>query len=79
MTGETHYTSRMSTKGQMIIPATLRKKYGLKPGAQLSIGESDGKLVIQLDRYSALLALRGTLAAYPLEQDLMSDPMRARG
>jgi AbrB family looped-hinge helix DNA binding protein len=32
----------MSTKGQIIIPADIRKKYGLKKGEKLIIEDEDG-------------------------------------
>jgi len=72
-------TATMSSKGQLVIPAKLRRKYGLKGGTKLAIGEADGKIVIQVDRFAGLLALRGSLAQYPLERDLMEDPIRERG
>ncbi len=73
------YAATVSSRGQLVIPAKLRKKYGLREGTKLSIGEADGKIVIQVNRFAALLALYGALAEYPLEQDLMDDPIRDRG
>jgi AbrB family looped-hinge helix DNA binding protein len=72
------YAATVSSKGQLVIPAKLRKKYGLRGGTKLSIGEADGKIVIQVNRNAALLSLYGTLAGYSLEKDLMDDPIRAR-
>ena len=74
-----HYTSKISSKGQLVIPAKLRKKYGMRNGTRLLIGEADGKIFIELNRYEILLSLRGTLAEYPLEEELMADPIRTRG
>lgn len=37
---------RLSKKGWVVIPAALRAKYGLKPGAALQIVDRGGVLVI---------------------------------
>jgi AbrB family looped-hinge helix DNA binding protein len=37
---------KLSQKGWLVIPAELRKKYGLKPGAQVSVVDYGGVLAI---------------------------------
>jgi len=37
---------RLSQKGWVVIPAALRKKYGLKPGANLQVVDYGGVLAI---------------------------------
>jgi AbrB family looped-hinge helix DNA binding protein len=39
-------TIKLSQKGWLVIPAELRKKYGLKPGAQVSVVDYGGVLAI---------------------------------
>lgn len=39
--------SRMSRKGQVVIPSRLRKKYGLKEGANLVFIEQDQQIIIK--------------------------------
>jgi AbrB family looped-hinge helix DNA binding protein len=39
-------TVKMSTKGWIVIPAALRKKYGLKPGSDLQVVDYGGVLSI---------------------------------
>ncbi len=41
-------TTRLSTKGQLIIPKDLRDHLGWGPGSELSIQEQGGQLVIRL-------------------------------
>jgi AbrB family looped-hinge helix DNA binding protein len=39
---DTHATTRMSSKGQIVIPETIRKRLNLKEGAQfIVVGEGD--------------------------------------
>jgi AbrB family looped-hinge helix DNA binding protein len=63
----------MSSKGQLVIPAELRKKYRLKGGTKIAVGERDGQIVLTPNPYNELLALRGKFAQYPLEKDLMEE------
>jgi AbrB family looped-hinge helix DNA binding protein len=53
----------MSTKGQIIIPADIRKKYGLKKGEKLMIEDEDGyiKMIPKTDLTSLCGILKGHL------------------
>jgi AbrB family looped-hinge helix DNA binding protein len=68
----------ISSKGQIVIPAALRKKYLLKEGMTISFREEKGRLVIEPDPFSALQALRGTLPDYPFERALEEEREAAR-
>ena len=37
----------MRSKGQVVIPARLRRKYGMKEGTRLNFAEEEGHFVIQ--------------------------------
>jgi AbrB family looped-hinge helix DNA binding protein len=38
--------TKVSEKGQIVIPSALRKKYGIKPQSEVLIGDLNGKIVI---------------------------------
>jgi AbrB family looped-hinge helix DNA binding protein len=40
-------TSRVSTKGQIVIPSRLRKKYGFKTGEKVTFIEEDKYIIIK--------------------------------
>jgi AbrB family looped-hinge helix DNA binding protein len=40
-------TSRVSTKGQIVIPARLRKKYGFKAGEKVTFIEEDKYVILK--------------------------------
>jgi AbrB family looped-hinge helix DNA binding protein len=63
----------VSSKGQLVIPAELRKKYRLKTGSRVAVHDLGGEIRIKPNPYDALLALRGKFAKYPLEEDLMEE------
>jgi AbrB family looped-hinge helix DNA binding protein len=52
----------VSSKGQIVIPAALRKKFRIKKGTRLAVGERDGQITLTPNPYDALRALRGSLS-----------------
>ena len=67
------HMATVSSKGQLVIPSELRKKFRLKAGSRVAVLEENGVITIKPDPYDALLALRGKYAALPLEDDLLQD------
>lgn len=39
---------QVTTKGQITIPAAIRRKHGLLPHAEVEVIEKDGRVVVQL-------------------------------
>ena len=65
------YVSRISSKGQMVIPAQIRKKYRLDGGSQVAIDERDGVILLMpnpVNPFDAILALRGVMSK--IEEDV---------
>jgi AbrB family looped-hinge helix DNA binding protein len=60
----------ISSKGQIVIPANLRKRYSLKEGMTVLFQEDQGRLMLVPGNYDAIFALGGSLGDYPLEEDL---------
>jgi AbrB family looped-hinge helix DNA binding protein len=52
----------ISSKGQLVIPVALRKKYKLKGGTRVSVGERDGQITLTPNPYDAMLSLCGILS-----------------
>jgi len=38
--------TRVTTKGQVVIPADLRKRFNIKKGTRLAISEGEGKVIL---------------------------------
>jgi AbrB family looped-hinge helix DNA binding protein len=66
-------SSIISCKGQIVIPANLRKRYGLKEGTTVVFQEDRGRLVLEPSNHAAIYALQGSLEGLPLEQDLAEE------
>lgn len=65
--------SIVSSKGQLVIPSELRKKYGLKEGVRVIFTEHAGRLALEPSSYAEIAALRGSLRDYPLEKVLIQE------
>jgi AbrB family looped-hinge helix DNA binding protein len=70
---EMRVSSIVSSKGQVVIPANLRKRYGLKEGTTVVFQEDRGRLVLEPSNHAAIYALQGSLADFPLEADLAEE------
>ena len=40
-------TAQVTSKGQIVVPARLRRKYGIKPGTKVCFIERNGEIVFQ--------------------------------
>jgi AbrB family looped-hinge helix DNA binding protein len=49
----------ISEKGQIVIPAALRKRYGLAPGDKLAVVDKNGEILLRPLPRHPLINLRG--------------------
>jgi AbrB family looped-hinge helix DNA binding protein len=64
----------ISSKGWVVIPAELRKKYNLRPGAKVTIVDYGGVLSIMPVPGNAIKELRGALKGGPsLTKELLKE------
>ena len=71
-------TAVISSKGQIVIPAALRKKFRLKEGTVVAFREEGGHLVLEPDPFAAVLALQGSLKGKCLERMLIEERRKER-
>jgi AbrB family looped-hinge helix DNA binding protein len=73
-------TTTLSEKGQVVIPAEVRNKAGLRPGDRFEVVLDDtGAVVFRRLQRDPLLALRGAFAGSPrLTDDLLAERARER-
>jgi AbrB family looped-hinge helix DNA binding protein len=64
-------TSVVTTKGQLVIPARLRRRFGIKKGTTISFLEQDGRIVVQPVTRQFIRGLRGSLKGEPSALDLL--------
>jgi AbrB family looped-hinge helix DNA binding protein len=63
-------TAIISSKGQIVIPANLRKRYHLQEGTTIVFQEERGRIILEPGNYDAIYALQGSLQAFPIEASL---------
>ncbi len=64
-------TSVVTTKGQLVIPARLRRRFGIKKGTTISFLEEGGRIVVQPVTRQFIRGLRGSLKGKPSALDLL--------
>ena len=57
--------STVTTKGQLVIPSKLRRKYSIKEGTQVAFLEQENRLVLQPVTSEFVRSLRGSLKGEP--------------
>ena len=67
-----------SVKGQIVIPAPLRRKYGIKKGTRIQVYEEDGKIILQPVNRELIRRLRGVLKGAGALEELAAERARDR-
>jgi AbrB family looped-hinge helix DNA binding protein len=60
-----HELSTVTTKGQLVIPARLRKKYSIRKGTKVAFLEENNRLILQPITNEFIQRIRGSLKGGP--------------
>jgi AbrB family looped-hinge helix DNA binding protein len=58
-------TSVVTTKGQLVVPARLRRRFGIKKGTTVAFSEDGGRIIVQPVSREFIRSLRGSLKGEP--------------
>jgi AbrB family looped-hinge helix DNA binding protein len=61
----------VTTKGQLVIPAKLRKKLGIRKGTRIAIVEEGLRIILQPITREYIRSLRGSLKGNPSALDYL--------
>ncbi len=64
-------TSTVTSKGQLVIPARLRRRFGIKKGTLISFIEDNGRIIVQPVTREFIRGLRGSLKGQPSALDVL--------
>ncbi|MBC8248634.1 MAG: AbrB/MazE/SpoVT family DNA-binding domain-containing protein [Anaerolineales bacterium] len=66
--------AKVSAQGRIVIPATLRKKYGLEPGSTVEIFDAEGGIILLPGVKDSIEEAHGMLAeGASLTQELLAE------
>jgi len=65
--------SVVTTKGQLVIPARLRRRFGIKKGTTVSFLEDGGRIIVQPVTREFIRGLRGSLKGEPSALDVLRE------
>ncbi len=64
-------TSTVTSKGQLVIPARLRRRFGIKKGTLISFIEDHGLIIVQPVTREFIRGLRGSLKGEPSALEIL--------
>jgi len=67
-----------TTKGQVVIPAALRRKYGIKKGTRIQVSEDNGRLILEPITPDYVRRLRGSLKGTGAFEVFLTERARER-
>lgn len=71
--------SYVTTKGQLVIPADIRKKYGIEAGTRVVFIERDNEIVMQPMTREYVRTVQGILKDYgPATRELLKERSREK-
>ena len=68
--------SVVTSKGQLVIPARLRRRLGIKKGTRVAFTQDDGQLIVQPVTREFIRGLRGSLRGEPSATDVLREERR---
>jgi len=72
------YRTRISSKGQVVIPAELREQLGLRTGTPATWTEKDGRLVLTPITERLIAEMQGFLEPKPGERSMFDELFEER-
>ncbi len=63
----------VTTKGQLVIPSKLRRKYAIREGTQVAFVEEENRLVLQPLTPEFIRTLRGSLKGEPCALKILQE------
>lgn len=71
-------TGIVTSKGQLVIPAKLRRQLGIKKGTRVAFTEDNGRLIVQPITPEFIASLRGSLKGSGAYDYLLAERKRER-
>ncbi|MGA3180740.1 MAG: AbrB/MazE/SpoVT family DNA-binding domain-containing protein [Verrucomicrobiota bacterium] len=71
-------TSYVTSKGQLVVPARLRRRFGIKPGTRVNFVEEGGRIIFQPVTREYIHSFRGMFKVKPGEKSVVREHLEER-
>lgn len=68
----------VTSKGQLVVPAHIRRRYGIKPGTRINFIEEDGRIIFQPVTREYISHFRGIFKLKPGEKSAVEELLAER-
>lgn len=71
-------TSYVTSKGQLVVPSRIRRKYGIKPGTPVNFIEDGERIIFQPVTREYIRSFRGMFKLKPGEKSVVQEHLEDR-
>ena len=71
-------TAYVTSKGQLVIPARVRRRFGIKPGTRVNFVEEGDRIIFQPVTREYIRSFRGVFKAKPGEKSVVQQHLEER-
>jgi AbrB family looped-hinge helix DNA binding protein len=71
-------TAYVSSKGQLVIPARIRRRFGIKPGTRVNFVEEDGRIIFQPVTRAYIHSFCGMFKQKPGQKSIVQEHLEER-
>ena len=71
-------TAYVTSKGQLVVPARIRRQFGIKPGTRVNFVEEDGRIIFQPVTSQYIDSFCGIFKLKPREKSAVAEHLEER-
>ena len=71
-------TAYVTSKGQLVVPARIRRLFGIKPGTRVNFVEENGRIIFQPVTRDYIRSFRGMFKQKPGEKSVLQEHFEER-
>jgi AbrB family looped-hinge helix DNA binding protein len=75
---QTMNTAYVTSKGQLVVPSSIRRRYGIKPGTRVNFVEEGGRIVFQPVTREYIRSFRGLFKSKPGGKSAVQEHLEER-
>ena len=68
----------ITSKGQLVVPSRIRRRFGIKPGTRINFVEEGDKIIFQPVTHEYIRSFRGIFKLKPGEKSVVQEHLEER-